>query len=522
MPLTTRHPGRWSWRALLPWGVGVLPLLCGGLVVHWQVQADLHASSQATAAQLVNQVDHMLDALAAAARTVLPLAGKPCRDIELILRQQVIRNAFVRSANLVYQDRLYCSSLLGATDEPVDPASYADGRLWLMAGNDVTPGHALLVYRAREQARGALVALDGQHLQIVLGLLGGKAQLAVQVAGQWIDEQGRVHAGQPPQAPLAPVRVASSRYPFSVDAGFAAGMATERLFDHYPSVLVLLTVLGVLAGAACRWQLRHAASPRAELQRAMRAGEFVPYLQPVVRNGDYAWAGAEVLMRWQHPREGLVRPDLFIPYAEHTGQILPMTRQLMQRTAEALAPHAALLGEGFHVSINISADHCRDLTLLEDCRSFLAHFPPGRIRLILELTERKLLEPSPLLLELFDRLHGMGVSIALDDFGTGHSSLAYLRRFQVDYLKIDQGFVGMIGGDALSVPLLDTIIELSSKLGLRIIAEGVESELQRDYLAEHGVDFQQGYLFARPMPVQAWLHRLNSTTSDKVAPRHVP
>ena len=179
MPLTTRHPGRWSWRALLPWGVGVLPLLCGGLVVHWQVQADLRASSQATAAQLVNQVDHMLDALAAAARTVLPLAGKPCRDIELILRQQVIRNAFVRSANLVYQDRLYCSSLLGATDEPVDPASYADGRLWLMAGNDVTPGHALLVYRAREQARGALVALDGQHLQIVLGLLGGKAQLAV-------------------------------------------------------------------------------------------------------------------------------------------------------------------------------------------------------------------------------------------------------------------------------------------------------------------------------------------------------
>lgn len=91
--------------------------------------------------------------------------------------------------------------------------------------------------------------------------------------------------------------------------------------------------------------------------------------------------------------------------------------------------------------------------------------------------------------------------IALDDFGTGQSSLNYLRQFKVDYLKIDQGFVAMIGGDALSQHILDTIIELSAKLGLGIVAEGVETDVQRDYLAHHGVDFQQGYLFARPMPI---------------------
>ena len=111
-------------------------------------------------------------------------------------------------------------------------------------------------------------------------------------------------------------------------------------------------------------------------------------------------------------------------------------------------------------------------------------------------------------LELVEKLHAMGVMIALDDFGTGQSSLNYLRQFQVDYLKIDQSFVAMIGGDALSVHILESIIDLSAKLGLGIVAEGVETNTQRDYLASHGVDFQQGYLFARPMPAAQFLEAL--------------
>ncbi|AMK31380.1 Rtn protein [Pseudomonas putida] len=143
--------------------------------------------------------------------------------------------------------------------------------------------------------------------------------------------------------------------------------------------------------------------------------------------------------------------------------------------------------------------------------------------LTLELTERKLIEPTPVTLELFERLHAMGVMIALDDFGTGQSSLNYLRQFQVDYLKIDQSFVAMIGGDALSQHILDTIIELSAKLGLGIVAEGVETEVQRDYLARHGVDFQQGYLFARPMPAGELLLALAARPgSPQLPPGNAP
>jgi len=241
-----------------------------------------------------------------------------------------------------------------------------------------------------------------------------------------------------------------------------------------------------------------------------------------VRKGDYRWAGAEVLMRWQHPHEGLVRPDLFIPYAEHSGQIVPMTRALMLLTAQGLAPYSALMEDGFHIGINITADHCRDLGLLDDCRTFLQHFPPGRVILTLELTERKLIEATPITLELFEKLHQMGVMIALDDFGTGQSSLNYLRQFKIDYLKIDQSFVAMIGSDALSQHILDTIIDLSTKLELGIVAEGVETDVQRDYLARQQVDFQQGYLYARPMPLEEFLQALAAQPASLRLPQGVP
>lgn len=152
-----------------------------------------------------------------------------------------------------------------------------------------------------------------------------------------------------------------------------------------------------------------------------------------------------------------------------------MTRALMRQVAEDLGGHAGKLEPGFHIGFNISATHCHELALVDDCRELLAAFPPGHITLVLELTERELIESSEVTDRLFDELHALGVKIAIDDFGTGHSSLAYLRKFQVDCLKIDQSFVARIGIDTLSGHILDSIVELSAKLDLDIVAEGVET-----------------------------------------------
>ncbi|TDF82429.1 EAL domain-containing protein [Pseudomonas sp. H9] len=510
MPFSVKRRPRRLWRVVLPWLVGALPMACGLLIMHWQAERELQSRSEASTRQVVRQIDHILDDISAAAQALLPLAGQPCAAQSLALREQVVRHAFVRSTNLEYRGELYCSSLFGTYREVIDSNDYFQGRLWLMQGNSVTPGHPLLAYRTAADGRGAISTADGDHLIGALHLLDDDTRLILQVGPNWMGQSGEVHTGPRPVPQVAVSELSSLHYPFSILGGYDQGKVGKVMRSEYPALFGLLILLGAMAAVTCYWQLRRASSPRAELQRAIEADEFVPYFQPVVRQNDYGWAGVEVLMRWQHPREGLVSPDLFIPYAEHSGQIVPMTRRLLERTAQTLAPHVESMGSDFHIAINITADHCQDLALLDDCRAFLAAFPANSVRLTLELTERKLISPTELTHTLFAGLHELGVLIALDDFGTGQSSLAYLQQFQVDYLKIDQSFVAMIGGDALSLHILESIIELSSKLGLGIVAEGVETEAQRDYLARHNVDFQQGYLFARPMSADVFIQALQA------------
>jgi EAL domain-containing protein (putative c-di-GMP-specific phosphodiesterase class I) len=342
----------------------------------------------------------------------------------------------------------------------------------------------------------------------VLRLIGRKTILLLQVGPSWLSVDGKVHQGALPTLPLAESELSSSRYAFSVVAGFPEGENWRYMASEYPPLFSLLIFFGVVSGAIGHALQRRSWSPIHEMQRALAAEEFVPYFQPVVHGDTQKWSGTEVLMRWKHPKEGLVRPDLFIPFAEDSGLIVPMTRSLMRQTAQLLGPVSSTFAEPFHIGINITASHCKDLELVKDCRAFLSAFAPGSIYLVLELTERELIKPNDITLELFEQLHALGVMIAIDDFGTGHSSLGYLRQFNVDFLKIDQSFVAMIGIDALSRHILDTIIELSAKLDLGIVAEGVETEEQSDYLTAHGVNFLQGYLFGQPMPGAEFINAL--------------
>ncbi|WP_313430822.1 CSS-motif domain-containing protein, partial [Pseudomonas sp.] len=244
MPLTAKRPARWSWRTLLPWIVSVVPLACGLAVMNWQIERELRASSEATTRQVIEHVDHILDNLANAALTLLPLAGTPCADAQLALRSQVTRNAFVRSTNLFQHHNLYCSSLFGDFDEQVETNDYTDGRLWLMDGNSVTPGHPLLVYRASDGDRGAITTVDGDHLLTALRLIGPEETLQIRVGKAWMGKDGVVHEGVPPAAAAADVTLGSTRYPFSVHGGYEAGKQGEVLRSHYPALLSLLLVLG--------------------------------------------------------------------------------------------------------------------------------------------------------------------------------------------------------------------------------------------------------------------------------------
>lgn len=259
---------------------------------------------------------------------------------------------------------------------------------------------------------------------------------------------------------------------------------------------------GGVGGAVCLYQpAMHAARVErigleGDLRQALAAGELFLEYQPIVSLQDTATTvGAEALLRWNHPRLGLLGPARFIPIAEASGLIVPIGRWII---AEAMAA-ASSWSHPHSISINLSAAQLLDADLIPTIEQALSQTNLMPDSVVIELTESVSVEASALNLSVLRTLKQLGVRLALDDFGTGYSSLSYLERFPVDILKLDQSFVnGLEHGNAQRVGLVQSVAHLAKAFDLRLIAEGVELEAQREALLDLGYCYGQGYLFGRP------------------------
>jgi diguanylate cyclase (GGDEF)-like protein/PAS domain S-box-containing protein len=264
------------------------------------------------------------------------------------------------------------------------------------------------------------------------------------------------------------------------------------------------------AGGRGRWvvfaaDMRAAAVERIELERelggALDAGQLRLVYQPVVDLTDDHVVGFEALLRWDHPEHGVVGPDRFIPIAEESGLILPIGAWVLTEATRTVARWQAAHPRTPAVSmaVNVSARQLASPSLVEHVREALADsgIPPSS--LVLEVTETALVTDPIAVAEQLAQLRALGVRLALDDFGTGYSSLTYLRQFDVDILKIDRSFVGMLTTPGDDAAILHGLLELGRRLQLEVVAEGVELDVQRDLLRAERCGLAQGYLFARPL-----------------------
>ena len=244
-----------------------------------------------------------------------------------------------------------------------------------------------------------------------------------------------------------------------------------------------------------------------ELRRAIDVGELVLHYQPKADLKTGRVTGVEALVRWNHPTRGLVRPDEFIPPAQKTGVIVPLTFFVLN---EALRQARTWQLEGLDlcVGVNLSARNLLDVQLPDTVGGLLAKWEVPPSLLELEITESTILADPVRAMNVLSRLNGMGVRLAIDDFGTGYSSLAYLKRLPVDELKIDKSFVQGMEEDENDAVIVRSTIDLGRNLGLRVVAEGVESAAAWRLLAALGCDVAQGYYVSRPVPaaeLAAWL-----------------
>lgn len=244
-----------------------------------------------------------------------------------------------------------------------------------------------------------------------------------------------------------------------------------------------------------------------ELPQAIKADQLVVHYQPQFDLKTGQVATAEALVRWNHPSYGLLGPQAFLPMAEQIGLMRSLTLHVLDRALGDLA-HWLAQGSDLKVAVNLSRQNLIDLALPSDVAALLDKWNIEARRLQLEVTETIIGADPVRMGEILDQLRRLGVTLSLDDFGTGSSSLSFLRQLPVDELKVDKSFVLGMDTDEQSAAIVRTIVELTHNLGLKAVAEGVETERTRELLAESGCDFAQGFLLGQPMPPDELLTRI--------------
>jgi sensor c-di-GMP phosphodiesterase-like protein len=273
------------------------------------------------------------------------------------------------------------------------------------------------------------------------------------------------------------------------------------------AVTGLLALIVFVAILIVPWRDR--SHPFYDLERAIGAGELVPYYQPIVDIKSGAIVGAEVLVRWRQSDGSLILPVSFIPFLESTDTIIDLTRSIMRQACEDVG---ALLERrpSMYLAFNVAPRHLAGDVLVDDIGSIFIGGPISTSQIVLEITERYQIEDLAATRELISALQGIGCRVAIDDVGTGHNGLTYILKLGVDIIKMDKIFVDAINTEAHSRAIVDTLVDLARNLRMQIVAEGVEDFEQVERLRERGIGLAQGYVFAPPLPGSAFVQLIET------------
>jgi diguanylate cyclase (GGDEF)-like protein len=238
-----------------------------------------------------------------------------------------------------------------------------------------------------------------------------------------------------------------------------------------------------------------------DLRKALENEEFIVQYQPIIKLSDRQIIGFEALVRWEHPTQGQLSPGEFIPLAEETGLIVPIGYLVLDKACQQISHWQKQYPSEppLTMNVNLSTRQCADIDLIDEIKRLLEkyHLPPNSLNL--ELTESLVIEDTKYITSMLKKLRELGISVQIDDFGTGYSSLGYLNTLPIDVLKIDRTFINQLGTTDSGLEIIQTILALAHGLGMKVIAEGVETDEQMSKLESMGCEYMQGFLFANPV-----------------------
>lgn len=470
----------------------------------------------------VQSLDKLLLPLELKRSDVIPLVGQPCTSAHFMLRKQAASLQTVRSIGLIKDGILYCSSIFGYRDVPINqlqPALPAAKPLLLLSTDQsLLKNSPVMIFWYPTIPDGQSGIIEVINIDLLANFTLEPESPLITGASLSVGQQHLVYGqGVVDTLPILDgeerYQQPSDHFPFTIAvvSPGAAQLALLYLPSQVPLALMLSLLVGYIAWLATAGRM----SFSWEINLGLAAHEFELFCQPLLDADTNKCIGVEILLRWNNPRQGWISPEVFIPIAEEHNLIAPLTRYVMAETQRQLGLFPA--DSKFQIGINVAPSHLRHGVLLKDLNRYWFSMHPIQ-QLTIELTERDALQDVDY--RMVRELHRKGAKIAIDDFGTGNSSLSWLERLHPDVLKIDKSFTTAIGTDAVNSTVTDMIISLGQRLHIELVAEGVENPRQAQHLRQRGVHVLQGFLYAKPMPIKEFPRWLAGWSSSPPARRN--
>ncbi|MBN3763424.1 EAL domain-containing protein [Burkholderia sp. Ac-20365] len=482
---------------------GVCVLVTAALWARHEDQATIRERESLIAKDMVASVDRILDNVTASQHDALStLPGQDCTAVEHRLSELETYVLYVRSVNLVANQRVYCSSALGSIDLPLSsylPIAPSGITFDLITGTPWQPQSPVMpLFVPTHQKTGLLYVVESTYLADTLahGVRYEAGQVVLVVSNaRALNARGEVISADSAAA-LNGTRASSSRWAFSIAVAAAPRFISQTHWKYGLLAGTAAILLNLLIAAAYLIVFAPRRLLLSAVRRALRQGQLFIAYQPVVEIATRRIAGVEALIRWTHPKWGDVSPAAFMTEVESSNLLPAVTRFALQRATSDIVQRTDI--RPLRVAVNVAPmdlerkDFVADVLAANDTL-------PDDITLVLEVTERFLLDKHPRIEAIFNVLKAQGVQFAIDDFGTQHANLDLLGRFPFDYVKIDGQFVRQV--DRGGSELIRAIAAVSKHYGMEVVAEGVETEAQHEALRSLGIPFGQGYFYQRPVPV---------------------
>jgi len=466
-------------------------------------------------------------------RLVAAQAADPCSAAHVGLMQDIdVSSTYIQAIGYDKDDQLICSSLAR------DNAGLPLGPFDMVTSNGVAvrygvefpfaPGVSFLVIERSNYA--AIVHKDlpidvtlyESNVSLALFLTDNRHLLTSRgfIKPDWIDALGNQSQTSFVESGYVVAVIRSDKYLTAALAAVPTSYVDEQTRTTALALVPVGAVSGILITLGVIYVARLQLALPAVLKSGLRQDEFYLAYQPIVDLKTGEWVGAEALIRWRRGNGEMIRPDLFIPVAEESGLITLITGRVIDIVTRD-APELFLRRPNFHIALNLSSADLRAQATVERLSRLARETQAGRENFIVEATERGFIN-SETARGVIRNLRQNGFRVAIDDFGTGYSSLSYLESFELDYLKIDKSFVDTMATEAATSRVALHIIEMAKSLELELVAEGVETQAQAEFLKERGVQFAQGWLFAKPMPFAELMAHLAEPVEQPSAEASLP